>query len=82
MARRPRSELELLNAPITQDPEADKVSKQIDDDLRVRTIYAFDPPGRSDTRPQKEADRLKRKKTSEVKGARRCVMLPPFFFFR
>lgn len=45
MARRPRSELELFNAPITQDPEAEKVSKQIDEDLRVRIIYAFDPPG-------------------------------------
>ncbi|KAF9650559.1 G-protein alpha subunit [Thelephora ganbajun] len=49
MARRPRSELELFNAPTSQDPEAEKVSKQIDEELR------------------KEADRLKRKKSREVK---------------
>jgi len=45
MARRPRSELELFNAPMNQDPEADKVSRQIDEELRVRIIYAFDPTG-------------------------------------
>ena len=44
MARRPRSELELFNAPTTQDPEAEKVSKQIDEELRVRIICAFNPP--------------------------------------
>ena len=44
MARRPRSELELFNAPMNQDPEAEKVSKQIDEELRVRTIYTSDPP--------------------------------------
>lgn len=47
MARRPRSELELFNAPMNQDPEAEKVSKQIDEELRVRIIYAFGPSPRT-----------------------------------
>jgi len=47
MARRPRSELELFNAPMNQDPEAEKVSKQIDEELRVRIIYAFEPSPRT-----------------------------------
>jgi hypothetical protein len=45
MARRPRSELELFNAPMNQDPEAEKVSRQIDEELRVRTACVFDLPG-------------------------------------
>lgn len=42
MARRPRSELELFNAPMAQNSEAEKVSKRIDEELRVRLIYALD----------------------------------------
>jgi len=45
MARRPRAELELFNAPTSQDPEAEKVSRQIDEELKVRIICTFDPPG-------------------------------------
>ena len=44
MARRPRSELELFDAPTNQDPEAEKVSKQIDEELRVRIIYTVTDP--------------------------------------
>ena len=44
MARRPRSGTEMFHAPAPQDPEAEKVSKQIDEELRVRLIYTtFDP---------------------------------------
>jgi hypothetical protein len=75
--RRPRSELELFNAPVSQNPEAEKVSKQIDEELRVRIIYAVSDPWDANTRLQKEADRLKRKKDREVKGAFECVMFSP-----
>ena len=48
MARRPRSATEMFHAPTTQDPEAEKVSRQIDEELRVRLIFAV-LHGRSDT---------------------------------
>ena len=38
MARRPRSEHELFNAPVQHSADAEKVSKQIDEELRVRPI--------------------------------------------
>jgi hypothetical protein len=38
MARRPRSEHELFNAPVQHGAESEKVSKQIDEELRVRLI--------------------------------------------
>jgi hypothetical protein len=46
MARRPRSEHELFNAPVQQGAESEKVSKQIDEELRVRLIRVlFSTPG-------------------------------------
>jgi hypothetical protein len=33
----------MFNAPAGQDSEAEKVSRQIDEELRVRPIYAFAP---------------------------------------
>jgi hypothetical protein len=80
MARRPRTATETFSAPTCQDPEAEKVSRQIDEELRVCLIYpcfAFGPLGLSDMRPQKEADRLKRNKHRQVKGACRPNH-PPF----
>ena len=44
MARRPRSEHELFNAPVQTEAEAEKVSKQIDEELRVCLINPFHPP--------------------------------------
>ena len=45
MARRPRSGTEMFHAPAPQNPEAEKVSRQIDEELRVRLICAaFDLP--------------------------------------
>ena len=38
MARRPRSGTETFHGPAPQDPEAEKVSRQIDEELRVRLI--------------------------------------------
>ena len=43
MARRPRSEHELFNAPVQQGAESEKVSKQIDEELRVRLIQVLFP---------------------------------------
>ena len=43
MARRPRSEHELFNAPVQHGTESEKVSKQIDEELRVRLISVLSP---------------------------------------